>query len=53
MNWLADPRAFSVIILILFALATIRYAFAGDWAQVIYNGCAFGLNVAVTFMFSK
>ncbi len=53
MSWLADPRFFSVIILALFGLATIRYAFAHDWAQVIYNGCAFGLNVAVTFMFPK
>lgn len=52
-SWLTDPRAFSVIILVLFGLATIRYAFVGDWAQVMYNGCAFGLNIAVTFMFPK
>ena len=53
MAWLTDPRIFSIIILALFALATIRYALTGDWAQVLYNGCAFGLNVAVTFMFPK
>ena len=53
MSWLTDPRVFSVAILVLFGLATVRYALAGDWAQVIYNGCACGLNMAVTFMFPK
>lgn len=53
MSWLTDPRFFSVVILVLFGLATVRYAIAGDWAQVVYNGCAFGLNLAVTFMFPK
>lgn len=53
MSCFTDPRVFSIIILVLFGLAAIRYAFAGDWAQVLYNGCAFGLNVAVTFMFPK
>lgn len=53
MGLLTDPRAFSVVILVLFGLATVRYAFAGDWGQVIYNGCACGLNIAVTFMFPK
>ena len=53
MAWITDPRFFSVTILVLFGLATVRYAVAGDWAQVVYNGCAFGLNVAVTFMFPK
>lgn len=51
MAWLADPRAFSIAIIVLFALATVRYAIAGDWGQVVYNGAATALNVAVTFMF--
>lgn len=53
MNLLLDPRAFSVAIIIMFGLATIRYAIAGDWPQVVYNFSAVTLNVAVTFMFKN
>jgi hypothetical protein len=49
-SWLLDPRAFNVLILILFAAAAIRWAVAGNWLQALYFLCAFGLNISVTWM---
>ena len=46
----SDPRAFNVVILILFAITAIRWAFAKQWGQCVYWSSAFVLNFAVTFM---
>jgi hypothetical protein len=50
---LTDPRVFSVCIVVLFALATMRYAFARDLKQTLYWGGGFILNFAVTFLADK
>lgn len=50
MRWLADPRFFSAIIVIMFALATIRWAMFGDLKQSLYWGGGFILNFAITFL---
>lgn len=48
MTWLTDPKLFNYIILVLFALAAIRWAFAGNIPQAGYWASAFALNVFVT-----
>jgi hypothetical protein len=50
MKYLSDPRLFNIVILVLFALATIRWAFAGSLKQSLYWGGAFILNYAITFL---
>lgn len=50
MKYITDPRFFSVCIVVLFALAAIRYAFHGDLKQTLYWGGGFILNFAVTFL---
>jgi len=49
LNVLLDPRVFNIVLLALFGLATIRWAFAENWAQTLYFAGAFALNWAVTF----
>lgn len=48
MTWLFDPKLFNYIILVLFALASIRWAIAGNIPQAGYWASAFALNVFVT-----
>lgn len=50
MKYFLDPRLFNVILLVLFALTTIRWAFAGSPRQTLYWAAAFLLNYAVTFL---
>jgi hypothetical protein len=50
MRWITDPRFFSAIIVVLFAAATVRWAFARDLKQTLYWGGAFLVNYAVVFM---
>jgi hypothetical protein len=50
MKWLLDPMLFNVLILVLFAAASVRWAIAGDWKQALYWFAAFWLNVAVSAM---
>lgn len=47
---ISDPRIFNVVILIMFAAATIRWGFNGNMKQTVYWASAFVLNYAVTFM---
>lgn len=53
MRWLLDPRAFNVLIIVLFLAAAVRWGFARNWPQTFYWIFAAGLNVAVTYMGSK
>lgn len=53
MKYLLHPAFFNYLILALFALAAIRWAFAGDWKQSLYWGAALFLNIAVTAMAVK
>ena len=50
MNYLLDPALFSRVIIALFVLAAIRWAFAGNWPQVVYWLSGAALNVAVLMM---
>lgn len=50
MRWLTDPQLFNRVILVLFALAAIRWALAKNWPQCGYWASAFVLNLCVTEM---
>ncbi len=53
MNILLDPRIFNYMILILFALATVRWTIAGQYWEALYWFGALILNIAVTYGFPK
>ena len=53
MNWLLDPKLFNYVILVLFALAALRWGVAGKWADCLYWTSAFFLNVAVTWGYQR
>jgi hypothetical protein len=48
MRLISDPRFFNWLILILFAAASIRWAFARNWTQSGYWASALLLNIFVT-----
>lgn len=48
MSFLSDPRAMNVLIIVLFVVAGIRWAFAGNWPQSGYWLSAALLNVFLT-----
>lgn len=50
MQLLTDPRAFSILIIVLFVLAAIRWACAGNWPQAVYWAAGAVLNIAVLEM---
>lgn len=50
MSCLLDPRAFNVLIIILFLAAAVRWAYAGNWPQSGYWASAAVLNIFVTTM---
>ena len=52
-NLIFDPKIFNYIILTLFLLASIRWAFAESWADCLYWFAAFQLNAAITWGFSR
>ena len=51
MAFLLDPKVFNYIILGLFALSAVRWAFAGAWIDVVYWVSSFALTATVTFGF--
>lgn len=53
MNWLQDPRVFSVLIILMFIAASIRWAFASNWPQATYWAAGAVLNIAVLAMAGK
>ncbi len=50
---LSDPRAFNVVIMCLYALATLRWAFAGSWVDAWYWISALSITAAVTFGYER
>jgi hypothetical protein len=49
-KFINDPRFFSAVIVVLFAMATIRWIIEGNLRQSLYWGGGFILNFAVTFL---
>ena len=43
---ISDPRIFNFAIIALFFMTSIRWAFSGNWSQVIYWIAAAALNLA-------
>jgi hypothetical protein len=50
MTIFTDPRAFNILIIVMFLAASIRWACAGGWMQAGYWLSAAVLNVFVTAM---
>lgn len=48
-NILRDPRIFSYIIMALYALNVLRWAYERKWADAAYWLCALGITLTVTF----
>lgn len=46
-----DPRFFSYVIMVLYALNAIRWAFDKSIADVCYWLCALGITATVTFLY--
>lgn len=49
MSFVLDPKIFNYVILTLYALNAIRWAFAGNWTDVSYWLSAFAITATVTF----
>ena len=47
--WLVDPRLFNFLIMGLYALNVVRWAWAGNWADALYWLSALGITATVTF----
>lgn len=53
MTFLSDPRLFNALVTLLFALAAIRWAVEGKWADALYNALAAGITATVTWGFQR
>lgn len=53
MALLADPRIFSYLIMLLFVMNSIRWAFEQNWAQVCYWILSCLITAVITFGFSN
>ena len=52
MNLITDPKAFNYLIMVLYFMNSIRWAFAGNYADVCYWLSAFAITATVTFGYS-
>ena len=50
MSWLTDPKLFSYVILVLYLLNVIRWAFEMNLFQVCYWMSAAAITATVTFL---
>jgi len=50
-NLLLDPRIFNFVIMILYGLNAIRWAFEGKIADVCYWMSALAITMTVTFLY--
>lgn len=53
MSIILDPRIFNYLILTLYMLNAIRWAFAGSWGDCLYWFAAFQITAAVTWGFER
>ena len=49
MKWIADPRAFNVLIMALYLANACRWAIERRWPDVCYWLCALGITASVTW----
>lgn len=52
MNLITDPKAFNYLIMVLYFMNSIRWACAGNYADVCYWLSAFAITATVTFGYS-
>ena len=48
-----DPAVFNKVILVLYLINSIRWAFAGSWGDCLYWAAAFQITFAVTYGFNR
>jgi len=48
-----DPRIFNYVIMTLYAANSLRWAFAGSWADSSYWFCALGITATVTWGYNR
>lgn len=53
MKLLSDPRLFNYLLIILFALCSVRWAFARSWPDTLYWGFGCALNAVVTWGYHR
>lgn len=53
MSIFSDPKLFSYIIMVLYALNATRQFYARDIGQGCYWVCALGITATVTFLMGK
>jgi hypothetical protein len=51
MTWLADPKLFNYVIMVLYALNAGRWAWHGSLADVCYWLSALAITATVTFLY--
>lgn len=51
MKWLIDPKLFNYVIMSLYGLNTLRWAYAGKIADVCYWLSALAITATVTFLY--
>lgn len=49
MSWFLDPRLFNFIIMALYALSAVWWAFHSKWADMCYWLSALAITATVTF----
>lgn len=50
---LSDPRLFNYLLIILFALCSVRWAIARSWPDTLYWGFGCALNAVVTWGYHR
>ena len=51
MKLFTDPKIFNYVIMVLYGLNVVRWAFACKWADVCYWLSALAITATVTFMY--
>jgi hypothetical protein len=51
MKTLADPKIFNYVIMVLYFLNALRWAYEGKWADVCYWLSALAITATVTFLY--
>lgn len=53
LSFLLSPKVFNYLILSLYLLNSVRWAFAGSWGDCLYWAAAFQITAAVTWGFQR
>lgn len=51
MSFFADPKVFNYVIMIMYILNALRWAYESKWADVCYWLSALAITATVTFLY--